>query len=223
MCFSPEASFIAGSALLVVGTYTTITAIRSGEKEYIPFAAIPLLFWLHQIAEGFLWIVLPNQDLLQYQTIFKFVFLAFSQVVRPIWIPLSCTLIEKDSIHKKILTVSTYIGAGVAMYLLYCLVAFQSDANIIDQHIKYTLDFPHQLKLPISILYLLAIVGAPLISSRRSVQVLGVLLLVTLIGTFVWSRYHLISVRCFFAALLSIGICIIIRNIGAPKMHRTTQ
>ena len=53
MCFSATASFVAGSALVVLGV-ATLRATR--RKSEIPFAAIPLLFGIQQLVEGLLWL-----------------------------------------------------------------------------------------------------------------------------------------------------------------------
>ena len=49
MCFSAPASFIAGTALSVIG----VAALKRTEsKSEIPFALIPLLFGIQQLIEG---------------------------------------------------------------------------------------------------------------------------------------------------------------------------
>ena len=53
MCFSAYASFVAGSALLVVGA---VTVVKAQQKRELPYAAIPLLFAVQQLIEGAIWL-----------------------------------------------------------------------------------------------------------------------------------------------------------------------
>lgn len=49
MCFSATASFVAGG---VIGAVGIATLIHVRQLRAIPFAALPLLFALHQFIEG---------------------------------------------------------------------------------------------------------------------------------------------------------------------------
>ena len=52
MCFSAEADLVVGVALLPVG----VLALREvRHRRELPFAALPLLFALHQLVEVFVW------------------------------------------------------------------------------------------------------------------------------------------------------------------------
>ncbi|MCW2764198.1 MAG: hypothetical protein JWO11_157, partial [Nocardioides sp.] len=52
MCFSVEADLVAGVALLPVG----VLALREvRHPREVPFAALPLLFALHQLVEAVVW------------------------------------------------------------------------------------------------------------------------------------------------------------------------
>ncbi|MEK7121399.1 MAG: DUF6629 family protein, partial [Patescibacteria group bacterium] len=83
MCFSATASFVAGSALSVVGVVTIAKAKR---KAQIPFAMIPLLFGIQQIAEGFIWLSF-RFNTLWLNTTMTYVYSLFSHVLWPVFIP----------------------------------------------------------------------------------------------------------------------------------------
>jgi len=53
MCFSAEASFIAGGILSIAGI---VTLAKTQNPSYRALASIPLLFGLQQIGEGFVWL-----------------------------------------------------------------------------------------------------------------------------------------------------------------------
>ncbi len=54
MCFSPEADFVSGAVIGLVGVASLREARHPRE---VPLAALPLAFALHQITEGFVWLV----------------------------------------------------------------------------------------------------------------------------------------------------------------------
>ena len=64
MCFSAEASFIVGGALLFIGTSTIK---KAHHKKDLPIALIPIIFALQQIIEGLLWIILKDGNMPQAQ------------------------------------------------------------------------------------------------------------------------------------------------------------
>jgi hypothetical protein len=71
------------------------------------FASIPLIFGVQQIAEGILWLTLPNSEYLTIQKIFTYVYLFFAQIVWPIWVPIAILLLEKEATRKNIQKVFT--------------------------------------------------------------------------------------------------------------------
>ena len=99
MCFSATASFSAGVVLTVIGV-ATIKKVQ--HPSQILFASIPLLFAIQQIAEGILWLTLPNPAYLPTQVSFTYIFLFFAQVVWPLWVPMAILLLEKEDLRKRV-------------------------------------------------------------------------------------------------------------------------
>ena len=97
MCFSATASFTAGAILVTAGVLT-LRHVQS--KSTFPFACIPLLFGIQQIVEGIVWTSFGSPIL---HTVATYVFVMFSHVLWPSFVPFSIWLIEKDPIRKKIL------------------------------------------------------------------------------------------------------------------------
>lgn len=114
MCFSASASFGAGFVLAVIGV---ATIKKTQHPSQLLFASIPLIFGVQQIAEGILWLTLPNPDYVNTQKIFTYVFLFFAQIVWPIWVPIAIMLLEKNATRKTMQKV--FIGSGliVGLYL----------------------------------------------------------------------------------------------------------
>ncbi len=97
MCFSPTASFISGSILITTGIYS-LRQVRSSSA--VPFASIPLLFGIQQIVEGVVWLSFGSVTL---HSIATTMFVMFSHVFWPIFVPLAIWLIEKNPIRKKMI------------------------------------------------------------------------------------------------------------------------
>lgn len=209
MCFSATSSFIVGSALTVTGVASINMASRSEEK---PFAGIPLLFGLQQLTEGFVWLALENESWAPMLNVSALVFLVFAQVIWPFWVPWSVWLVEKDKIRKKILAIIGLLGAFVASYLAYCLVMFEPNVTISGHHLRYDLNFTHQFVTYSALFYVIPTVFPPIISKRSQMFLLGLVILVSFLISKFYFDEHLISVWCFFAAVLSIIVLVVVKK-----------
>lgn len=78
MCFSAIASFSAGSVLTVAGVITTQKVTTKGQ---IAFAAIPFLFGIQQLCEGFVWLSLTHQEYAHWQQAATHAFLFFAHAL----------------------------------------------------------------------------------------------------------------------------------------------
>lgn len=97
MCFSATASFTAGTILVTAGVLT-LRHVKS--KSTLPFAFIPLLFGIQQIIEGIIWISFGSPVL---HNVVTYLFVMFSHVLWPVFVPTTIWLMEKDPERKKIL------------------------------------------------------------------------------------------------------------------------
>ncbi len=197
MCFSASASFIAGAALSAAGGATLRMTTRKSE---IPLATIPLLFGMQQITEGMLWLSFRNDSSLP-ETTLTFVYSIFSHVLWPIFLPFAVGLLETVSWRKKALAVCQVAGASVGLYLSYVIVQFPVTARVLGQHIVY--ESPHFYIVAVMTLYLIATCVSSLLSSRRIIQLFGALSLITFLAAYAIHAATLVSMWCFFAAVLS--------------------
>ena len=197
MCFSVTASFSAGAFLLGLGTLTLKSARRPRE---LVLAAIPLLFAIQQLIEGVIWLTF-SADAPLLNSVLTHVYLFFSHVLWPVYVPVAVLLIEPPGWHRRALLVFVAAGIAVGAYLLYVLVAFPIISRPTGQHIEYV--SPHFFAAVVMTLYLLSTTVSPLLSTHRMVKVFGVLALVSFGGAYFFYATWFISVWCFFAALLS--------------------
>ena len=145
MCFSATASFIAGTALSVLGV-ATLRATR--RKAEIPFAAIPLLFGLQQIVEGTLWLSF-SFDAPQLNVAMTYLFSIFSHVLWPMFVPFSIGLLEAVPSRRKMIWGFQGVGLLVGLYLLYMIIELPV-TSVAAANIVYV--SPHFYKLPVMLL-----------------------------------------------------------------------
>ena len=210
MCFSATASFSAGVVLTVIG----VAAIKKVQHpSQIMFAVIPLIFAVQQIAEGVLWLALPNPQYLRTQVSFTYIFLFFAEVVWPLWVPMAILLLEKEALRKRVQRYLVAAGLVVGLYLAWCLVKFPVQANIVGYHIAYTLKFPPSLQNYGIVLYALATIIPPFFSPIKRMWMLGVAIAVSYIISAIFYEHYVLSVWCFFASIISISVYVIMREI----------
>lgn len=200
MCFSAPASFIAGTALSVIG----VAALRKTKtRSEIPFAMIPLLFGIQQLIEGVIWLTFSYDAPLLRQTM-TYIYSGFSHVLWVIYIPLAMGIMEAVPWRKKAIFAFLIPGVAVGLYLLYYIVATPMVAEVVGKHIVY--DSPHFYIIPVMIFYLAATCVSCFFSSHWFVKLFGGLMLLSFIAAYIIHVWALVSVWCFFAAILSLLI-----------------
>ncbi len=131
-------------------------------------------------------------------------FSLFSQVLWPVYIPVSVLMLETVPWRRKLLCAISFGGAAVSAFLLFYVVQRPVSSQIDVHHIQYI--FPHFHTFTASGLYLLGACVAPLVSSYKSVRIFGLLITLSLAVTTYFYSAWFISVWCFFAALLSAAV-----------------
>jgi hypothetical protein len=220
MCFSAPASFVAGTALSAIGVATIRRVERRTE---LPLAMIPLLFGIQQLVEGVLWLTFGRDALVLQQTM-TYVYSVFSHVWWPIYVPFAVGILESTLWRKRTLLAFQAAGLVVGLYLLFIImtqpVVAQIDGHHMVRHIVYL--SPHFYLVPVMVLYLAATCVSFFISSHPFVRLFGVLALVSFIAAYLFYSRALVSVWCFFAAVLSIVIYVHLRyrtlgGFGGPQ------
>ncbi len=190
----------AGVVLSAIGVAT----IRKAQKpSHLVFASIPLIFAVQQIAEGFLWLTLPDSSLLAEQIFLTYIFLTFAQVIWPLWVPLAVLLLERKSQRGKTQKMLVAIGMTVSFYLAFCLLTNQVQARIIAHHIVYVQDYPVALRGIGGVLYFLATIIPLFLSSIKKMWILGIMILTSYVIAAIFYDQYVLSVWCFFASIIS--------------------
>ncbi len=213
MCFSASASFGASAVLAVIGT---VAIIKAKTTPQTLFAGIPLIFSVQQLAEGMLWLSLKNADLAQWQSLFMYSFLVFAMMVWPVWISLTIRLLEIERRRKKIMNI--LLGVGVVVFIGVGIILLQIPVEVGPDlhHLHYEFGFTgnnKRLLIPFNALYFLATVLPPFISSHRRMKWLGLIFLASHLVAISFFSGFVISVWCFFAAVMSVFILWILSGI----------
>lgn len=220
MCFSAGASFGAGVVLSAIG----ITSLKkSASSAQLPFAGIPLLFAVQQLTEGVLWLSLTDPDLAALKTASTHLFLVIAQVVWPFWVPFSIFRLETRARTRLAGKLLVATGSLVSLYLAYCLFRFPVEAKITGNHMAYKQDFPPQFILICGFLYFIATITPPFFSRIRRMWMLGATIFLAYVISTIFYADHLVSVWCFFAALISIAVFFIIHEINKPPLTFPAQ
>ncbi len=178
-----------------------------GPAEW-PYAAIPLLFAVQQFIEGWLWLALPAQMPSAHGL--TVLYLLFSNILWPIYVPVAVLLIEPSARHRTWLRLPLVAGTLVSGFFLYALLTQEVLAQIIGSHVKYHL--PHKYEALAVIVYAAAACLAPLMSSHALVRLFGMVLVGSMIVAGVFYFMWFASVWCFFAAALSIVVLLHVRR-----------
>lgn len=199
MCFSPTASFTAAAALTVVGLGT----MRAAPTERdLPFASMPLFFALQQFTEGLVWHHLdrvPSGAAVGGTAVD--VYVAFSHVFWPAFVPLVILLIEPSRRRRAILIGFAALGITVAAILGQHIARYGVSAHVARHSIHYR--FPHLQGDWLVAPYLAATCLSCLVSSHRAVVVFGAVALVLALVADHIATFDFVSVWCFYAAILS--------------------
>ena len=192
MCFNASASFVASGGLAVMGVAT----YRVATKKQKVLALIPILFALQQLFEGFQWVCVKNGSP---SLILGYLFLFFAFLLWPVFIP--STVFYFDQQRKTLLKGLIGIGIGVSSVLLGYLVA--SPLSIFSSGDRLVYQIGNLSSPLLAMLYLTAVCGSLVASSKREFQLFGSLIFFSAMASAYYYFNSWVSVWCFFSALLS--------------------
>ena len=192
MCFSAQASFIAGGGLIALGGVSFSVA----KKEDKILAAIPFLFGIQQIIEGFQWIYLNSGSS---SLILGYAFLFFALIIWPIYVPTFVYILDKK--RRKILKWFVFLGIALAFYFIELLLTQGLIVHKIRSCVNY--GFYNPLQYFSTLIYLLAVFGPLFFSDYKVFKWFGVATAILAIIAEFFFAIDFTSVWCFFAAIVS--------------------
>jgi hypothetical protein len=201
MCFSPEADFTGGAIVAAVGV-ETLRRVRAPRELLV--GALPLLFGLHQLVEGVVWLGLRGQVSRGLGSAAAHVYIVFAHAVLPAIVPLGFMLLEPDRRRARWLWPFVGVGALLGGYLLWQVTAYPIGAQQADHCVVYTTHTPNDVA--VASLYVLVTCAPALLSSRQYLRWFGLVSLAGAIGAALVYADGLTSLWCLFAALVSLLI-----------------
>jgi hypothetical protein len=209
MCFSATASFIASAFLGVAG----VVAMRKVKTPSLfLFSGIPFFFSIQQLSEGFIWLSLKNPDFVGWQEIPMYIFLSFALIVWPILVPVSIMLPENNSKRKKFLKALSFSGIILSAIMRYCLLFGNVTASILSFRIHYAIDYPLNISQYSGLYYFIPTVIPLFVSSIKRMHLFGLTIFVSYVVTQIFFKENVVSVWCFFPAIISVAIILIVEK-----------
>ncbi|GGG78973.1 DUF6629 family protein [Edaphobacter dinghuensis] len=201
MCFSASANFT-GSAIL--GTIGVATLAEVKHRRAFMFAAMPLLFAVHQFIEGFVWLGIDNILPAYVAHDAGAAFVLYAQGLLPFLLPLSVYLIEPTRNRQKRMLWFVLLGGCLALYILWGLTAYPLQVSARGHSIVYF--NPVTTTTVVAVLYVIATCGALLFSGFRYLIALGIANIAGLLVVMIVMRYAFTSIWCAYAAVISVLI-----------------
>ena len=213
MSFSPDADFSAGAVITGVGV-ATLSRVRTRRELIV--GALPLLFGIHQLVEGFVWLGLDGEVSSGLGNAAKDAYIGFAHVALPVIVPLGFLLIEPDRRRARWMWPLAGLGLVMGLYLLRQITAYPVGAHEDAHCIDYTTHTPNDIS--IGALYVLATCGPALISSRGYLRWFGLISGLGAIATAVVRVDELTSLWCVYVALVSVLILVHFRRRRGPAV-----
>lgn len=214
MCFSPEADFVAGAVVVGVGV-ETLRRVRF--RRELVVGALPLLFGVHQLVEGFVWLGLRGQVSSGVGDAAKQAYIVYAHAVLPAIVPLGFALLEPDRSRSRLMWPLVCVGLVLGVYLLWQVTAYPVGAQPQARCIDYTTHTPDDIL--IGVLYVAATCGPALMSSRRYLRWFGLISLVGVIAVALVRVDELTSLWCVYVALVSALILEHFRRQRSAEAH----
>jgi hypothetical protein len=194
--------------LVAVGTLTWRSARQPSER---PLAAIPLLFAVQQLIEGVVWLSFRD-GLSGLNEAATLAYAFFSHAFWPAYVPVAVFLIEPLPSRQHSLAWLVGLGLAVSAWLFFATFRYGVASEPSGRHIEYVSS--HAFARGTALLYLLATTTSLLLSSHQTVKIFGVLTVIGFVVSYVFYSTWLVSVWCYFAALLSLVVLLHFRRAG---------
>ena len=150
MCFSAQASFLAGFGLLASSFYFLRKPIK---PEYRLLKLVPIFFGIQQICEGIVWLTQLNPHYQTVALVARSAFLFFAFFLWPMYIPRALLPLAITPLYKSIQTFLYGVGATVGGLLAFLSFKNGISCLISCHHIEYFFTTPSSVSLPLIVCY----------------------------------------------------------------------
>ena len=201
MCFSATANFVGSGVLGAVGV-VTLTKVK--HRRELLFAALPMLFAVHQFIEGFVWLGLDGILSPVVAHDMGAAFMLYAQGLLPFLLPLSVLLFEPGVKNRRRMLPFLVVGGATTLYILWALTAYPLQIYIKGNSIVYINQATNNTA--VALLYVIATCGSLFFSKVRMMVIFGAANLAILLVVMEFKRYAFTSLWCAYAAVASVII-----------------
>jgi len=201
MCLSATANFVGSGVLGAVGV-VTLTKVK--HRRELLFAALPLLFAVHQFIEGFVWLGLDGTLSPAVAHDMGAAFMLYAQGFLPFLLPLSVLLFEPNAKSRRRMLPFLALGGATTLYILWALTAFPLQLYVRGNSIVYINQATNNMA--VALLYVIATCGSLFFSRIRMMVIFGAANLAILLVVMEVKRYAFTSLWCAYAAVASVII-----------------
>jgi hypothetical protein len=201
MCFSATANFVGSTVLAGVGV-VTLTKVK--HRRELLFAALPVLFAIHQFIEGFVWLGLDGILSPKVAHNMGAAFMLYAQGLLPFILPLSVILFEADAKSRRRMQPFLILGTLTALYILWALTAYPTQVFVKGNSIVYINQATNNEA--VAVLYVIVTCGSLLFSKIKDMVIFGIANLAILLAVMAFKRYAFTSLWCAYAAVARVII-----------------
>ena len=201
MCFSATANFV-GSGVLGAAGVVTLTKVK--HRRELLFAALPLLFAIHQFIEGFVWLGLDGILSPTVAHDMGAAFMLYAQGLLPFLLPMSILLFEPYAISRKRMLPFLILGGATTLYILWALTAFPLQLYVKGNSIVYINQATNNLA--VAVFYVIATCGSLFFSKIKMMVFFAAANLTIVLAVMAVKRYAFTSLWCAYAAIASVII-----------------
>ncbi len=203
MCFSATANFV-GSGVL--GAMGVVTLKKVRHRRELLFAALPMLFAVHQFIEGFVWLGLDGILSAAVAHNMGAAFMLYAQGLLPFVLPLSVLLFEPDRKSRQRMQPFLVLGGATALYIVWALTAYPLQLYVRENSIVYINQATNNTA--VALLYVIATCGSLFFSKIKMMVLFGAANLAILLVVMAFKRYAFTSLWCAYAAIASVIILV---------------
>jgi hypothetical protein len=201
MCFSATANFVGSGVLGAIGV---VTLTRVKHRREILFAALPILFAIHQFIEGFVWLGLDGILSPTVGHNMGAAFMLYAQGLLPFLLPLSVLLFEPTAKSRNRMLPFLLIGGATTLYILWALTAYPLQLYVRGNSIVYINQATNNTA--VALFYVIATCGSLFFSKIKMMILFGAANLAILLTVMEVKRYAFTSLWCAYAAVASVII-----------------